>query len=99
MGLIRPAPRCRIDLIGEDAYGSRDRHTLWSEKGELALPIETSRRDRRLRQPVKRDIIEDVVTRQAFGLAIKHAGDERTTPVVVVEHPRSQPDRRIGKRV
>src|SRR5438128_9921144 len=93
-----PTPRGLIELVRKGAHGSRDRDTFRGEKGKLAFPIETSRRYGRFRQPVERDIIEYVVTRQPLGLAIKHARDERATPVVVVEHPGSQPDRGIGER-
>jgi hypothetical protein len=38
-----PLSRGCIDLIGKDAYGSRDRNTFGGEKGKLAFPIETRR--------------------------------------------------------
>src|ERR1700693_1915664 len=44
-----PAPRGCIDLVGKGAHGSRDRDTFRGEKGQLAFPIETGRRDRRRR--------------------------------------------------
>ena len=64
--LLCPALRGGIDLIGKDAHGSRDRDAFRGEKGKLAFPIQTSRRDRRVRQPVERDVVEDVVSRQAL---------------------------------
>jgi DNA-binding transcriptional ArsR family regulator len=39
------------------------------EEGELAFPIQTSRRDGRVRQPVERGVVEDDVWREALGLA------------------------------
>ena len=93
IGFLCPTPRGCIDLIGKDAHGSRDRDTFRGEKGKLAFPIETSRRDRRIRQPVERDVVEDVVSRQALGLAVENACDERLTARVVVEHPGGQADR------
>ena len=40
------------------------------------FPIEASRRDPRVRQPVERDVVEDVVSRQALLLAVEDARDE-----------------------
>src|SRR5260221_3790396 len=58
-----PTPRGCIELIGKGAHGNRDGDVLRGEKGELVLPIETRRRDRRIRQPVERDVVEDIVSR------------------------------------
>ncbi len=82
-----------IDLVRKDAHGNRDGDAFRGEKGELVFPIETSRRDRRVRQPVERDVVEDVVSRQALGLTVEDACDERVTARVVVEHPGGQADR------
>jgi hypothetical protein len=35
-------------------------------------------------------VVEDIVSRQAFGLSVEHARDERHTPRVVIEHPCGQ---------
>src|ERR1700730_15654491 len=77
IGFLCPGLRGCIDLIGKNAHGSRDRDTFRSEQAKLAFPIETSRRDRRIRQPIERDIVEDVVSRQALGLTVENACDER----------------------
>src|SRR5688500_5633158 len=66
IGLLRPAPRHLIELVREDAHGYRDVHALRVEEAELVLPIETSRGDPRVRQPVVSDVVEDVVSGQAF---------------------------------
>jgi hypothetical protein len=50
---LRPAPRCRVDVIREDAHGHRDGDVLRGEESELVLPIETRRRDSRIREPVE----------------------------------------------
>ena len=42
---LGPAPRRSIDLIREDAHGNRDRNVLRGKKGQLVLPVQTSRRD------------------------------------------------------
>jgi hypothetical protein len=69
--------------------GDRDRDVFDVEKGQLVFPVETSRRDRRVRQPVECDVVEDIVSREAFGLSVEDACDKRVTAVVVVEHPGS----------
>ena len=78
-GFLRPTPRGGINLVRKGAHCSRDWDTLRGEEGQLAFPIETSRRDRRIRQPVERDVVDDVVARQPFGLSVEGACDERVT--------------------
>src|SRR5947209_19091254 len=85
--LLRPAPRGLIELVRKRAHGSGNRDTLRGEKRELALPIKTSGRDRRVRQPVERGVVEDVVSREPLGLTVEHTRDERVTARVVVDHP------------
>ena len=100
IGLLGPAPRRRIDLVGKDADGDREGDALGGEEGQLAFPVQTRRRDRRVRQPVERDVVEDVVSRQALGLAVgEDARDQVVAARVVVEHPGGQADRRIRERV
>ena len=72
---LRPAPRGWIDFVREDAHGNRDGDALGIEKPEFALilPIETGARKRRVRQPGDRDVVEDVVAREAFGFSPKDA--------------------------
>ena len=59
-----PTPRGFILLARKDAHGNRNRDALGVEEAALVFPIETRRRDSRIRQPVKRDVVEDLVTRQ-----------------------------------
>src|SRR5437016_10949444 len=59
---LRPAPRCLIQLVGKDAYGKRNGDVLGVEEVRLVLPVETSRGNPGVRQPVERDVIEDVVS-------------------------------------
>ena len=68
---LRPAPRGWIELVGKDAHGNRDGDVLGVEIGELVLPIETSRGNRRVRQPEESDVVEDVVSRQAVGFSVE----------------------------
>src|SRR5215218_9635033 len=71
IGLFRPAARCLIQLVRIGANGDRKGDALRGEKGELALPIETSRGDGGVRQPIECDVVDDVLARKAFGLAVK----------------------------
>src|ERR1700732_4566814 len=71
-----PTPRGDVDLIWKDADGNRDGDVLRGEKGKLVFPIQTSRRDRRVRQPVEGDVVENVISRKALGLAGKDARHE-----------------------
>src|SRR6202042_434118 len=69
---LGPAPRGLIELVGEDADGIRNGDVLGVEEVRLVLPIETSRGNPGVRQPVQRDVVEDVVTRQgALQLSLK----------------------------
>src|SRR5258705_12143242 len=88
-----PAPRGGVDLIWKDADGNRDGDVLRGKKVELVFPIQSSRRDPRIRQPIERDVVEDVVSRKALGLTVKDACDERLTASVVVEYPGGEADR------
>ena len=100
IGLLGPALRRGVDLVRKGADRRRQRDALGREEGELALPVEPRRRDRRVGQPVERDVVEDVVA--ASGPS---AGPSKTraisvvAAVVVVEHPGGEADRRIRQRV
>ena len=66
---LSPTARGGIDFVGEGAYGHRDGgDALDVEKALLrrgaVVPIGTRRRYRRVRQPIKRDVVEDLATRQ-----------------------------------
>src|SRR4029077_16516384 len=53
---LRPAPRSRKEIVGENAYGGRDNDALNAkERITLVFPIETGPRERRIRQPGERD--------------------------------------------
>ena len=73
--LLCPAPRGRIEFVREDAHGNRDGDAFGIEIPEFApiLPIETGAGKRRVRQPGDRDVVEDVVAREAFGFPVKDA--------------------------
>ena len=67
VGLLRPAARRLILLAGKDGRGNRDGHALRVEEATLVLPIEARRGDARVGEPIERDVVEDLVTRQFAG--------------------------------
>src|SRR5918992_1967389 len=99
---IRPlcptAWRC-IDLIGENAHGYRDGYVLEVEKWQLVFPIETCRRNPRVRQPEERDVVEHIVSCQVCWMPVKGTCDELQAFRVVVEYPRSEANRRIHNSI
>lgn len=56
--LLCPTLRCFIELISKDAYGNRDGDAFNSEEGSLVFPIDTRRRNRCVRRPEERDVVE-----------------------------------------
>src|SRR6185437_7980334 len=95
---LGPTPRGLILLARKNAYSHRNGDALGVEKAALVLPIETRRRDPRVCQPIKRDVVEDLVTRQFAGGArgpIQSRGDRRgrlAISIIVVEKPGGQAD-------
>src|SRR5215218_3339539 len=96
--LLGPAPRNPVELVGEGAHADRDRDALGGEETTLVLPVEASRGDPRVGQPVERDVVEDVVAREVARLLqtsledlLNQAG--LTGPVAVVERERREIDR------
>src|ERR1700693_6653213 len=75
IGPLCPTPRSWIQLVGKHADGYRDGDAFGIEIPEFApiLPIETGTGKRRIRQPGDRDVVEDVVAREAFGSSLKDA--------------------------
>src|SRR5438045_7552894 len=90
---LRPAPRSWIELVGKDAHGRRDRDAFdGEERRPLVLPIETGAGKRRVRQPGDRDVVEDVVAREALRLSVKDARDELVASRIVVKEISRQAD-------
>src|SRR6185369_8387104 len=91
---LRPAPRGWIEFVREDAHGNRDGDAFGIEKSEFAksLPIETAARERRVRQPGDRDVVEDIVAREALGLPLKDACDQLVAAGVVIKEISRQAD-------
>ena len=76
-----PTPWSWIEFVRENAHGNRDGDAFGIEIPEFApiLPIETRARKRRVRQPGDRDVVEDVVPREALGLSVEDAHDQVVT--------------------
>jgi hypothetical protein len=70
---LRPTPRGLIELVRKCAHGSRDGNAFDTEKAELVLPVETGPGNRRVRQPGKRDVVEDIVPGEAGSFSGKNA--------------------------
>src|SRR5258706_14930843 len=65
----------------------------------LRVPVKTRRRDRSIRQPIERDVVENVVAAQPLRLAIENAGDHLVAANVVIEYPARKTYRRIDDSV
>ena len=72
---LRPTPRSRVDLVGEDAYRDRDLDAPGVEEASrrmmCVVPVQARRGDRGVRQPVERDVVEDVVLVRPSGFPSK----------------------------
>src|SRR2546421_11666029 len=89
-----PAARGWIELVGKHTHGNRDGDAFDAEeRRELVLPIETGARKRCVRQPGDRDVVEDVVAREALRLSVKDARDELIAARVVIKEISRQADR------
>ena len=56
------------------------------------LPIETRTRKGRVRQPGDRDVVEDVVAREALGLSLKDSCDQLVAARVIIKEISRQAD-------
>src|SRR5215212_2180880 len=98
VGLLCPAAGRLILLAGKDRHGDRNGDALGVEEAALVLPIEARRGNGCVRQPIERDVVEHLVTRQFAHLArrpIQSRGNCRgrlAVGIVVVEQPGGQPD-------
>src|SRR5262249_14523074 len=96
---LSPAPRRLIQFVRKRGNCSWDLDVFWRKEREFAFPIQASRRNRRVREPVQGDVVEDVVARKSLSLTVEYTRHERHTGRVVVEHPGGHPDRRISDPV
>jgi hypothetical protein len=104
----RPTSRGLIVLAGKDAHSSWDRDVGRVIKIEVKFPIETSRRNRRVRQPVECEVVEYIVSCQVTcGVSINRAPEYCRSDrcrglaitVTVVKEPSCQADGRIRQSV
>src|ERR1700720_2089240 len=72
---------------GRHAHSHGDGDALRIEVPSFApiLPIETSARKRRVGQPGDRDVVEDVVAREALGFSLKNPCDQLVAARVVIK--------------
>jgi hypothetical protein len=61
---LGPASWRTVDLAGKDRHGSRDGDVHGVEVVGVVLPVEPRGRDRTVREPVERDVIEHLVFRE-----------------------------------
>ena len=100
ISLFRPTARSRIQLVGICAHCDGYLDACDGKKGDLSrrhvvgcFPIKARRGDRCVGQPVKRDVVEDVVPREPFLVTGEGARDEFVAASVVVELPGGKADR------
>src|ERR1700680_5237014 len=68
-----PAPRGWIEFVREEAHGNRDGDAFRIEiPFAPILPVETGARKRRVTVGGDRDVVENVVACEAFGLSVEH---------------------------
>src|SRR6185295_9757448 len=79
-----PAPRSWADVIRENAHGNGDGDAFRGKEGLLVFPVQTRGGDRRIRQPIVRDVVEHVVPRQALGPTVEDTRDELEAAGVMV---------------
>ena len=95
VGALGPAPGSLVQLVGEHADGERYGDGLGIEEARVVLPIEASRGDPGVGQPIEGDVVEEVVSREAVECPLQDLGDQAglTGPVAVVEHEGREIDR------
>src|SRR5687767_4233450 len=95
---LGPTPRRFILLARKNAHRNRDSNTLRIKEATLVLPIKTRRRDSRVRHPVKRYVVEDLITRQFASRTcrtVESRGDScrrLAISIIVVEEPGGEAD-------
>src|ERR1700732_2875583 len=86
--LLSPTLRSLIQLVRENTYSHRDGDPFGPEERHLVLkcfPIEARPRNRGFGQPGDRDVVQDIIARKAFGLAVEDTRDHCQTARVVIE--------------
>src|SRR5580698_520929 len=90
---LGPSPWSGVDFVRKHTYGNGDLDILGREKGEFVFPIETGRRNSGVRQPIERDVIEDIVPGKAGGFPGKDTRDEFLAASIVVQDPAGETNR------
>ena len=91
--LLRPTPWGWIEFVREDAHGNRDGDALRIEVPfPPVFPIEAGAGKCRVGQPGDRDVVEDVVAREAGGFSGEDARDQVVAARVVVKEISRQAD-------
>src|SRR4029077_12861196 len=99
-GLLGPTAWGWIEFVREDTHGNRDGDAFGIEISLAPVfPIETGARNPSVRQPGNRDVVENVVAREALRLPIEDARDEFQAARVVIQEIPRQADRRIRDSV
>lgn len=91
--------RDRTDFVRKGAHRDGNGNALRREEAELVLPIDTRGGDRRIRQPVERNVVDDIVACEAGAFFIENACDEVVAARVVVEQESRQSDGRIREAI
>src|SRR5579863_1336374 len=97
---LRPASRGGIEFVWKDAHGGRYHDASDAEERiTLVLPIETGPRERRIRQPVERDVVQNVVSCEPFAASGKDTRYHLVAACVVIEEISRKTDRGISDSV
>src|SRR5579875_3058840 len=64
VGPLGPAARDLVDLVREGAHRGRDRDALDVEEADRVLPVQAGGGNPGVRQPVERDVVQDLVPGQ-----------------------------------
>src|ERR1700735_3551293 len=104
ISFLGPAPWGLVDLIRKGAYSNRDLDApdieeAGSVRDPRRVPVEPRRGDGGICEPVERDVVENIVSRKAFGLSVEDASDHQVTADVMIDHPRGEAYRRISDAV
>src|SRR5215471_5044122 len=96
VGALGPASRSWVLLAREDADGDWNGDALHVEEAALVFPVQTRGRNPCVGQPVKRDVVEELVTSQLADVArgpVESRDQPRgwlTITIAVVEKPGGQ---------
>src|SRR5580704_4373661 len=97
---LRPASWSRIEFVGKHAHGGWDNDAPDAEERiTLVFPIETSPRKRCIRQPGERDVVQDVVSGEAFAASGEDTRDHLVAARVVIKEISRKADRGISDSV